>query len=63
MMTDMYLGITNYDWTTITDHIGWPAVVSSGVFARWLILPCLVASKGVMFVFRSKQIYEFMVHS
>ena len=41
-----------YDTANTTDHNGWPAAVSSEVFLEWLILHCLVSSKGVLFVFQ-----------
>ena len=47
----MYLAITNYDLATTVDHTGWSEVMSSGMFAQWLILPCGTTSKGFMFAF------------
>ena len=47
-----YLAITYFDSMTAVDDTGWSAVVSSGVFAQWLIVPCDITSKGFMFVFR-----------
>ena len=55
-MTETYSAITNYDSTTAA---GSHRLVSNGVplsvFAQWLILPCGVTSKRVMFVFRIAQ--------
>ena len=50
-MVEMWLVVAIYVSATSVDHHGWPAVVWSGMFAQWLILSCLVTSKGVVFVF------------
>ena len=44
------LVIAIYVSATSVDHPGWPAAKSSVMFAQWLILSCLVTTKGVVFV-------------
>ena len=50
-MVEVYLAIAIYVSATSVDHPGWPAAAFSGIFAQWLILSCLITSKGAVFVF------------
>ena len=50
-VVEMLLAIAIYVSSTSVDHPGWPAAVSPWMFVQWLILSCLLTSKGSVFIF------------
>ena len=40
---NLAIWVAIYTWATKNNHTGWPAAVSSGIFAQWLILSYIIS--------------------